>query len=67
MKRRRQKQYQSRAARSEGSEESEEGKGELLALIDKTNCVVSSRMAPEEMMWSEGSDDGVEQQQVTGL
>jgi hypothetical protein len=66
MKRRRQKQYQSRAARSEGSEESEEGKGELLALIDRTNCVVSSKTDPEEMMWSEGSDDCVEQQQVTG-
>jgi hypothetical protein len=67
MKRRRQKQYQRRAARSEGSEESEEGKGELLALMDRTNCAVSSKEEPEEMMWSDGSDDCVVQQQVAGM
>jgi hypothetical protein len=69
MNRRREKQYQSKPARIEESEESgesEEGKGELLALIDRTNCVVSSKQEPAEMIWSEGSEDWVMQQQETG-
>lgn len=64
---RRQKQYQSRPAKIEESEESEEGNAELLALIERTNWVVSSKMEPEVIMCFAGSDDSVVQQQVVGL
>jgi hypothetical protein len=67
MKRRREKQYQSRPARIEVLEWIVAGKGELEALTERTNWVVSSKTEPDDRMWSDGSVDWVEQQQDTGL